>query len=209
MKLNTIVCGDCLELMRGMDDNSVDLVLTDPPYNINFKYDAYVDTKTDTAYVTWCRNWFSQLKRISNIIVITVGTMNMIKWLSIEEPQKILMWYKKNSMTGAKCGGINAWEPILIYGNKKDIKIGFDVIECLISHQKDIGNHPCPKPIKLFRELLLKLTKENDIILDPFLGSGTTAVACKQLHRNYIGIEISPEYCKIANNRLAQGVLDI
>ena len=57
--------------------------------------------------------------------------------------------------------------------------------------------------------LIEKSSKPNDIVLDPFLGSGTTAVACKELGRNYIGIEISPEYCKIAEKRLSQGVLNI
>ena len=58
-------------------------------------------------------------------------------------------------------------------------------------------------------DIINTYSKENNIILDPFLGSGTTAVACKELNRNYIGIEISPEYCKIAERRLAQGILSI
>ena len=69
--------------------------------------------------------------------------------------------------------------------------------------------HETVKPVVLISRLIQTCSKENDIILDPFLGSGTTAVACKELGRNYIGIEISPEYCAIAEKRLAQGVLNI
>ena len=69
--------------------------------------------------------------------------------------------------------------------------------------------HSTPKDIRGMTRIIKLLSKPNDIVLDPFIGSGTTAVACKELGRNYIGIEISPEYCKIANRRLAQGVLNI
>lgn len=62
--------------------------------------------------------------------------------------------------------------------------------------------HPTQKPISLFEFLIRTYTEEGDVVLDPFLGSGTTAVAAKQLKRNYIGIELSPEYCKIAEDRI-------
>lgn len=69
--------------------------------------------------------------------------------------------------------------------------------------------HPTQKPLKLIREIIKDYTQNGEIILDAFMGSGTTAVACKQLGRKFIGFEISPEYCKIANKRLAQEVLNI
>jgi len=62
--------------------------------------------------------------------------------------------------------------------------------------------HPTQKPLKLIKYIIRKYTKKDDIILDPFLGSGTTAVACKELGRRYIGIEISEKYCEIAKNRI-------
>jgi len=67
--------------------------------------------------------------------------------------------------------------------------------------------HETIKPMSLIQSLILTCSKENDIIFDPFLGSGTTAIACQSLHRNFIGIEISPEYCKIAEDRLRQQIL--
>lgn len=69
---------------------------------------------------------------------------------------------------------------------------------------KEFREHPTQKPVELMKWILLNYSKENDLILDPFLGSGTTAVACQNLHRNFIGIEISPEYCEIAKSRLRQ-----
>ena len=71
----------------------------------------------------------------------------------------------------------------------------------------ETGLHPTQKPVKLFEYLIKTYSNENNIILDPFMGSGTTAVACKQLQRNFIGFEINPEYCKIAEKRLSQQTL--
>ena len=89
MELNKIYCEDCIEGMKKLPDNSVKLVVTDPPYNIDFKYDTYTDSKTNEEYMDWCKKWFTQLKRVSKVIVITTGTMNLKSWLDLEEPQKI------------------------------------------------------------------------------------------------------------------------
>ena len=75
------------------------------------------------------------------------------------------------------------------------------------TEQTEKNGHPCPKPIGQWKWLLKRTSLEGWTILDPFLGSGTTAVAAKQLGRNYIGIEISEKYCKIANDRLRQDIL--
>jgi len=72
----------------------------------------------------------------------------------------------------------------------------------ILKFKKYIGEVPTEKPIRLFELLIKQSSNEGDVILDPFIGSGTTAVACKELNRNYIGIEINPEYCKIARRRV-------
>jgi len=103
------------------------------------------------------------------------------------------------------------WEAILVAtkgerlvwngGNNKSNVLKFQKII------PQAGEHPTPKPIDLMKQLILDNSNENDLILDPFLGGGTTAVAAKQLHRRYIGIEIIPKYCDIAKKRLGQEVL--
>ena len=75
------------------------------------------------------------------------------------------------------------------------------------SYKKEKWYHPTAKNINLIKDLTYSHSKENDIVLDPFLGSGTTAVAAKQLKRNFIGIEINEKYCKIAQDRLKQELL--
>jgi len=100
----------------------------------------------------------------------------------------------------------NQYEMILVIdkGKGKYYKRDFSDVQetSLILHSEE--THPHQKPLDLILKILEHSSKSNDIVLDPFLGSGTTAVACKMLNRHFIGIEINPEYCKIAEQRLNQ-----
>jgi site-specific DNA-methyltransferase (adenine-specific) len=78
-----------------------------------------------------------------------------------------------------------------------------------IALQDDTGDHPCPKPLTLYRRLIEAFTTPTDIVLDPFVGSGTTLVAAKDLGRRAIGIEIAERYCEIAAQRCSQEVLGL
>ncbi len=81
--------------------------------------------------------------------------------------------------------------------------------DCYIkaSPEEENTGHPAQKPLEITKDIITWCSDKSDLILDPFLGSGTTAVACKQLGRRFIGIEINPDYCKIAEQRLAQEIL--
>ena len=206
MELNTVICADCLDVMRGMEDNSVDLVLTDPPYGIEFrsnhrkqKHDKIIG---DDSFPLWI---FEEFNRIAKRAVYV-----FCRWDNLSElpkPKSVLAWVKNNwSMGDLQHEHGRQWEAICFYPQEEHefIKRIPDVIRA-----DRTGNnlHPTEKPVNLMAKIIQ--ANVGDIILDPFLGSGTTAVACKELGRNYIGIEISPEYCKIAEKRLSQGVLNI
>ena len=210
MELNKIYQKDCIVGLKELQDNSIDLVLTDPPYNVDLNYDEYKDVNDEDEYKKWCSDWFKELKRVCRgVIIITPGYNNLHHWLSIENPKAIIIWNKPNANSFNKVMGINVWEPILYYlcSEKIKHKIHIDMITQNISMQKEVGNHPCPKPLKLFRTLINNFSNEGDIVLDCFMGSGTTAVACKQLNRKYVGFEISPQYIEISNKRLSQNNL--
>ena len=90
----------------------------------------------------------------------------------------------------------------------KDTKFTRNIWQYVLGSKKgETGNHPAPYPSKLVQDHIISWSNQNNIILDPFLGSGTTLVACKKLGRKGIGIELNEEYCKIAIERLRQGVL--
>lgn len=209
IELNKIYNEDCLETMSRMEDGSVDLVLTDPPYNLGREYDgSYNDNMVD--YESWCRKWFVEMRRVGKTSVFSVGVKNLPMWYNIEPPQWIYMWFKGNNMgSGSKYTNIGIWEPFLIYGEPK--RLGVDGKYLPIVPQKDASFHDCPKPLKLIKGLVVDFTIPGQIIFDGFSGSGTTALACLHTGRNFIGSEISEKYFRLANERIerfkAQGSL--
>ena len=196
---NTIICGDCLDVLKDWPDGCVDLVLTDPPYNVGIDYGKHKDAMPEYYYYEWCGKWFSECQRIAKSIMFTSGIANLDFWLTQYPPRWVMAWIKSNSMRRITIG-FNCWEPILLWGKPK-LNIYRDIIESPTIPQKD-NDHPTPKPIALFKQLTIGFSESEGLILDPFCGSGTTCVAAKMLGRRFIGIDISPEYCKIAEDRL-------
>lgn len=197
----TIFHGDCREILPHLP--KVDLVLTDPPYGVAFKYREY----NDGDLISYCQLIGDVLFLVEKYpIVITTGKRNL--W-SYPPAKDMFCWQKPGSTRRNNFGGFNEWELVLLYGTTPK-KPTSDLVRLPDCANHDYGNnHPCPKPIKLFEWLLAQCTTEEHTILDPFMGSGTTLVACKQLHRRGIGIEIEEKYCEIACKRLAQGVLPL
>lgn len=202
----TIYHADCREALKLIPDNSVDLVLTDPPYNIGEKYLSHSDYQDN--YELWCKSWFSECLRIGKALTLTPGTRNLVMWTRFEpKPAWVHCWYKPNATNRTGAQWINVWEPILRYGGRW--KHYQDSLRANIGKQNDTGNFPCPKSLAWADWLITGLTESGDIILDPFLGSGTTAICAKKLNRKCIGIEIEERYCELSAQRCSQGVFNI
>lgn len=194
--------GDCQDVLPRL--GAVDLVLTDPPYGVGFKYgDRYTDG--DKQYAEWIKVVFDALVPLSGVIMLTPGIRNV--WL-YPPATWVLCWAKPGSPRRSDLGGFNEWEPILMYG-KRRIYNDFKRLPAWNNTSKDTGDHPCPKPINLFRWLVEQGSDPGHIVLDPFMGSGTTLRAAKDLGRRAIGIEIEERYCEIAARRLSQEVLQL
>jgi len=200
--INKVICGDCLEVMKNIPDKSIDLVLTDPPYGINFDYEGYEDTPENLQGLI--DNFMPEFERICRgNIIITPGITNVGRY---PEPYWMLSWIYRGGQNRGKWG-FNCWQPILCYGkdpylvNLKGARA--DIIE---DNTPPINyGHTCSKPETFWTKLLERVSvKDTDIVLDPFLGSGTTAVVCKKSGRKFIGIEQSETYCEIAKKRLSQ-----
>ena len=190
LPVNQIICGDCLEVMRDWPDKCVDLVLTDPPYGLNKKMQGGT---WGVAYrhgdmIKW--DYVVQQKDIET--VITKGK-NAIVWgannYTMPPSRCWLVWEKPYfpTMSDNELAWTSFDRPSKSYGNNR---IG------------NVNGHPTEKPLPLMVWCVENYSNPNDIIFDPFCGSGTTCVAAKMLGRQYIGIDISPEYCKIAGERL-------
>lgn len=143
-------------------------------------------------------------------IAITPGMVSVPMWIAdIERTHFILAWTKANNMSRNYIGptsGYQCWEPVLVYGKAKQTVLR-DWFDCPISTQAAAAGHPCPKPLKLMRYLVGALCPVGGTMLDPFMGSGSTLRAAKDLGRKAIGIEIEEKYCEIAAKRMAQEVL--
>jgi site-specific DNA-methyltransferase (adenine-specific) len=212
----TILHGDCRELLSSLDDSNIGLMLTDPPYNVNLggknahssRQKGYVgssDKLDDSDYEKLVLPPLFWGMGHAKCTMITPGNSNQTIYPT---PKWTMAWFKKNGVTrtpltvGIKMNHA-CWEPILVYG-KLDNPPHFDYIELPISIQPSAEDHPCPKPLKLFCWLISMV---DGVVLDPFVGSGTTLRAAKDLKRKAIGIEIEEKYCEIAARRMAQEVL--
>lgn len=216
IKLNTIYNEDCLETMRCMTDGFVDLVLTDPPYGVSWQSNRrsvkHEPIHNDSS-VDWVEQVYTELYRVlkPNAICLTfygwpeIDTF-MAAWKKAGfKPKSHLVWVKGNFGLGWFTRGQHEQLYLLAKGKPgKPVKAISDVLRF-----SGTGNeqHPTQKPVELFSKLIATFSRGGDTVYDPFLGSGTTARACKDLGRNYIGSEISKEYCETAEKRLKQEVL--
>jgi len=232
-----LINDDCLNVLKNISDNSVDLILTDPPYNISGK--GHLTKKGNNIVKADFGEWdysfnpndyvkdmFRILKDGGSFYTFTSDEL-FGKWVEALDNNgfkrmKWMVWRKTNPVPSfRKVTYLTAGELIIFvikpndkirhtfnFKTQKEMHNIIDSPICQTSGLKEKRfNHPTQKPIKIIKHLIEISSNEEDIVLDPFLGSGTTAVACKQLKRKCLGIEISKEYCDISKKRLAQEIL--
>ncbi len=198
-----VIHGDCRDVLPKIPDKAIDLVLTDPPYNVGIDYENGVDdNKTVDDFKEWVSPIFFELRRISKRTLISTGQSNLALYGCLEPFIWVIAWIKPNAMNRGRCGD-NRFEPLALWG--KGSNRGQDYFMAPTTMHYD--GHPCSKPIKWALKPMAMFN--SPLIFDPFLGSGTTLVAAKNLGRRAIGIEINYDYCVIAENRLRQEVLAI
>jgi len=220
--LNKIIQGDCLEIMKELPDKSVDLIVTDPPYGVEYEGGHFHSGKVSikrkreklenddrNVYQYILPELYRVLKEGSGgaYVFYAAGYEPFVFPPNPFEKYQVLIWHKSNATFGA----LNArykynYEPFLWLQKPPSKWRGGSKEKSLWTMRREPQNifHPTQKPKELIMKMILNSSDEGDIILDPFLGSGTTAVAAQQLKRNFIGIEISEKYCEIARQRLGQ-----
>ena len=198
--LGKLYHGDCLEIMPMLEP--VDLVLTDIPFNVKLKYESYKDNLTPEKYRESCRSWFGGFKNLANIYIVKSPTKTMPVVLPVFDDVLVYLWtliqFSPNSTSNGPFN-LNLFTQYLV-GGKPYKRPNMDLFKN--THNKRYSEHPAEMPTGPINQILDWFTNENDLILDIFLGSGTTAVSCERLNRRWIGIEISEAYCKIAKERI-------
>ncbi len=216
-----IIHGDCIKEMKKLPENSVDLIVTDPPYNIGVNYGKNKDKLSQEDYIKWCVKWIKQcervLKRNGSLYIINYPESNARVMCEVNRQTKLLfkrwiMWFYPTNIGCSPKNWTRASRSILFYtkGNryKFNLKEG-EVIDDFIEFnlvknvsKEKVQGFPNQIPEKLISLFVELSTNKGDIVLDPFLGSGTTGVVCKKLDRNFIGIELNSKYCRIAEGRI-------
>lgn len=265
LPVNTIICGDALEVLKTFPKECIDFIVTSPPY-ADRRAHTYGGI-SPAKYVTWFIQIADELKRVlksdgsfilnikekavngerGTYVVELILEMRRLGWLWVEE----YVWHKKNSFPGKWPNRFrDAFERCLHFTKQQNFKMYQDQVmvpvgdwaqkrfkklskadrvrgksRSLSGFGRKVANwlgrdmvypsnvlhlatecsnknHSAVFPISLPMWFIRLFTKQGDIVLDPFSGSGTTALACRELKRHYVGIEIKKQYCKLANSRL-------
>jgi site-specific DNA-methyltransferase (adenine-specific) len=238
--LDTIMCGDVVSKLRDIPDNSVDLIVTSPPYNIGIKYDVWPDAMTWPVYYDWCEEWLTEMRRVLKPdgrccinMYLSLGTSKFRTAPLMEtncramkvgfKHHSMALWY---DITLTKLTAWGSWlsasapyvsapfEGILILYKDQWKKQNKGISTTTKEEFREFAagvwkipsgkrtDHPAPFPEKLARLCINGLSYVGDTVLDPFVGTGTTAVVAKRSGRHYIGIDISPDYVGLANAKL-------
>lgn len=253
----TIIQNDCLEELRWIDDASIDVVISSPPYNLNIKYNTYKDNLEYQEYLNWLLTISKEIRRVlknDGSFFLNVGSTCLRPLLGpeiglklLETPfyiQNAIIWAKSISIGDTSHGHFkpvnsdrflnHLYEHIFHFTKNNEVKVDRLAVGTPYTHKSNInrwkhgdkegkpdcrcrGNiwylpyktvtsaklHPAGFPVEL-PENCIKLhgIKDNMTVLDPFLGAGTTLIACQNLGVKGIGIEMDEEYCKISRDRL-------
>ena len=203
----TIYNADCRDVLPTLD--KVDLLFADPPYGVGVDYLSYDDTQESLDELI-ADAIIPAIGTAADVSLITPGTSNM--W-SYPKPTWTLC-FASGAGTGRGPWGFNSWQPILAYGKDPYLAQGLgcrpDTKLTSEPASKDGGIHPCPKPHILMKWSAARgTTGAGQTVLDPFMGSGTTLRAAKDLGRKSIGIELEEKYCEIAAKRMSQMVMEL
>jgi len=224
----TLYHGDCREIfpdmIKSLKKQKQDfIVITDPPYNIKFRgYDTYTDTMPDEEYIDMMR-MFSGLP--SAIVQYPEEMMSLV-YPALGKPDEVLSWcYNTNIGKAFRLINIYNAQPNFNlvrqpYKNPTDRRVNRRMMQGStgasmydwfsdIQLEKNVSKgrcfHPCQVPVSLMERLIILLAKKSSIIIDPFMGVGTTGIAAQRLGYRFVGIELSQEYYRLAKGRLGKG----
>lgn len=203
---NKIINIDCLKGLIKMPDNAVNFVFTDPPYNVGKDYGIYKDNLDEMEYIRFMTEVISECGRISsNRIAFLVGGpyiknfWDMIPGANLVIIHKRAIGVRKGEFFLQYYGLLVTRAPTKFCKNLwNDIRL---VGEGYYFREPTYG-HPAMTSLALTLKIIEYFTEDGETVLDPFMGVGTTAVACKKLGRNYVGFEINPSYIEIGRARL-------
>ena len=219
IELNKIYNEDCLEGMKRIPDKSIDLIVTDPPYLINytrhvkghrFSKPILNDNNNKQLIIDYIKECYRVMKdntamyMFSSHKTVDIFKQELEKYFNVKN---IIIWDKQRQGMGDTSTVFGFQYELIFFVSKGQPKINGKRLSDIWSFPKIVGKqqmHQNQKPIELITQCILKHSREDDIILDGFIGSGTTAIACLNTNRNFIGFELDKEYFDIATKRIEE-----
>ena len=222
MELNKIYNMDCLEGMKQIADNSIDLIVTDPPYLINYcrhvkghRFSNKIKNDDNPELIkNYIQECYRTMKNVSAMYIFcSAKTIDFFKQ-ELEKTgfniKNMIIWNKKQQGMGDLTTCFGFQYEVIFLAVKGQPKINGKRLSDIWDFPKVSSNkqvHQNQKPIELIEQCVLKHSSEKDVVLDGFIGSGTTAIACINTNRNYIGFELDTGYFNIANERISKALL--
>lgn len=222
MEINKIINGDCREVLKTFSNDSLDVAFTSPPYNRkqNDKYKEYDDVLDD--YLSLIVDTTNEMLRIcKKLVIVNIQSthwnktdVNRYIGIFADKIKGIVIWEKNNPQPSwnerereeVKTYSVsNAYEYFFVLGeDNNEFRAYSKIYNTLHTNVNDVHfkGHGAVMKLEVAEHFIKNFTLENDTVLDCFFGLGTTGVACKKLHRNYVGIEQSKEYCERAERRI-------
>lgn len=212
-----IIHGSCLEELKKLSDNSVDLIVTDPPYKVSQNYGSGVDADNLINVASIMQTFPEMCRVLKEGRMLVCFYDNRILPFLFQAVTGTELVYRKTIYLYRRWGVAHRWmgwmqctDPVCFFvkGQNKPFyqgKIKGKVKhDCYIkaSPEKESTGHPAQKPLEIIEDIITWCSKEGDLVLDPYLGSGGVAVASKKLNRRCLGIEIEKKYIEIAEKRL-------
>lgn len=224
LEINQIYNGDCLELMKSIPEKSVDLIITDPPYELEnhgggqskmasrkLVKERHIDFISHGFDYELVFGEFLRIAKIPNYIIFCSNKQvsKIMRWFEDKNlSTTLLIWHKTNPVPFANGKHLSDVE-FAVYVRGANATFNNDVpleykskVYCspIVNNAKRY--HPTEKPIELLSRYIDTFSKNDDIVLDPFAGSGTTCIAALRENRKYIGIELDPHYYEVAKKRI-------
>ncbi|EXU60791.1 DNA-methyltransferase [Mesomycoplasma ovipneumoniae] len=232
-----IICGNAIEELKKIESKSINLIVTDPPYNLNKDYGNNKDNLEFEEYLEFSRQWLTEAKRVlkdDGTIYIFMGMRYISYIYSILEKElnmhfnSWITWFYTQGIGKTKGFSPRHDDILMFTKHKSKFTFNLDDIRVPQKFYRSINNmrgsnpgnvwqfshmhycnknrkkHPTQKPEALYERMILASSNENDIVLDPFVGSGTMLRVCQQTNRRGIGIEINEEYVQMCKERLEE-----
>ena len=222
-----LINGDCLTELKKLGDNTADCLITDPPYGTNDNYGKNIkrgNTHTDFNVLKWDEElplkYLTECYRIMKDdtwgVIFTDKKEITTVWNHLEKigfsPRNTFYWIKPNKAPTIRSNFKSSVETCVVFTkgrttikwNGGGIQNNYEIMSFVIG--KESVDHPTQKPIKLMSRFVELFTNENDTVLDPFMGSGTTGISCVRNNRDFIGIELDKTYFELSNSRISEEV---